>query len=91
MKDNNKETKEIIIGFLEKDGDYNGNHYSNYVLVTVTSVDGINRSCDCTSYKFKKSDCKSVTGKDNPSLCIGLAIKTANFDKFKRLTSIVYE
>lgn len=85
------QVRERIIGVLEKDGEYNGNKYSNYVLVTVNEVNSIDRSCDCTSYKFKKCDCKAVTGVDNPTDLIGAYLVSANFDKYHRLTEVEYE
>lgn len=87
----NKQVRERIIGVLEKDGEFNGNKYSNYVLVTITEVNAIDRSCDCASYKFKKCDCKKVTGFDDPRDLIGAYITATNFDKFHRLTEVKYE
>lgn len=87
----NNQYRERIIGVLEKDGDYNGNSYSNYVLVTINEVNAIDRSCDCTSYKFKKCDCEKVTGTKDPRDLIGTYIALANFDKYHRLSEVVYE
>lgn len=84
--------KERIIEVLKKDGEYNGNPYHNFNLVTACyDENGFAVSCDCKSYRFNQINLKSVTGFDRPDALIGLYIKTPYFNKFGKLVGIDYE
>lgn len=85
------EKNEKIVGYLNKHGEYNGITYDNYILVTITSVDGFNRSCDCKTYKFKRSECYNVLGFSSPDSIVGYCIKKSSFDRYGRLTEIELE
>lgn len=84
--------KEKIVEVLKKDGEYNGNPYHNFNLVTVCYDEkDFARSCDCKSYRFNQSELKNVTGFDSPEDLIGLYIKTPYFNKFGKLVGIDYD
>lgn len=83
--------KEKIVEVLKKDGEYNGNPYHNFNLVTICYDEkGFARLCDFKSYRFNQSDLKNVTGFDRPEDLIGLCIKVPYFNKFGKLVGIDY-
>lgn len=86
-----KNYSEKIVGYVEKQGTFNGNDYHNYYLVTILSENGIPVSCDSKNYKFKVDDVDDVLGTDDISSVVGACIKKTYFDKFGRLTGVDYE
>lgn len=86
-----KNYSEKIVGYVEKQGEFNGNAYHNYYLVTILHENGIPVSCDCKNYKFKVADVVDVLGTDDISNVIGSSIVKAYFDKFGRLAGVDYE